>query len=77
VLRRFLTADSGSAAGLVWFRGARERCAVVSTSTLGAEECGDEGAEVDGESRVEWVGVRRLLREEERRLLLRTDSVTR
>jgi hypothetical protein len=48
-----------------WLRGARERCAVVNTSALGAEEHNDEGAEADDE-RVEWVGVRRLSREEER-----------
>jgi hypothetical protein len=77
VLRRFLTADGGSTVGLAWLRGARERCGVVGTLTLGAEECGDEGAEADGESKVEWAGVRRLSREEERRLLLRTDSATR
>jgi hypothetical protein len=50
---------------------------VVSTLALGAEERGDEGAEVDGESRAEWTGVRWLSREEEKWLLLRTDSAMR
>jgi hypothetical protein len=39
---------------LAWLRGAREWCGVVGASTLGAEERGDERAEEDGESRVEW-----------------------
>jgi hypothetical protein len=60
-----------------WLRGARERCGVVSASALGAEECGDDGAEADGESRAEWAGVRWLSREEERRLLPRTDNAMR
>jgi hypothetical protein len=47
-------ADGGSAAGLAWLRGTRERCAVVSASSLGAEERGDEGVEAHGESRVGW-----------------------
>jgi hypothetical protein len=67
VLRWFLTMDGGSEAhksGAGW-------------SALGAKECGDEGAEADGESRAEWAGVQRLSREEERRLLLWTDSATR
>jgi hypothetical protein len=58
VLQRFLAADGGSAAGLAWLRGARERCTVVSASTLGAEEHGDERAEADGEGRAEWAVVR-------------------
>jgi hypothetical protein len=70
LLRRFLAADSGSAAGLAWLRGTRERCAVVGASALGAEERGDGGAEADGKSRVEWVGVRRLSRKEERMVFL-------
>jgi hypothetical protein len=45
VLRRFLAANGGSAAGLVWLRGTRERCGVVGYSALGAEEHDDEGAE--------------------------------
>jgi hypothetical protein len=49
VLQRFLAADGGSAAGLAWLRGAREWCTMVSASTLGAEEHGDEGAEADSE----------------------------
>jgi hypothetical protein len=49
MLRRFLLADSGSAAGLAWRRGPRERCGVVGASALGAEKCGDEGAEEHGE----------------------------
>jgi hypothetical protein len=66
VLRRFLAADGGSAAGLAWLRGARERCTVVRTLALGAEERGNEGVEADGESKVEWVGVRWLSHKEER-----------
>jgi hypothetical protein len=66
VLRRFLAADGGLAAGLAWLRGAREWCAVVNASALRAEERGDEGAEADDESRMEWVGVRWPSREEER-----------
>jgi hypothetical protein len=66
VLQRFLEEDNGSAAGLAWLRGARERCGVVGASAHGAEGCGDEGAEADCESRAEWVGVRQLSREEER-----------
>jgi hypothetical protein len=54
VLRRLLAADGGSAAGLAWFRGARERCGVVGALALGAVERGDERAEADGESRAEW-----------------------
>jgi hypothetical protein len=54
VLRRFLTVDSGSAVGLPWCRGARERCGVVGPSTLGAEECSDEGAEERSENTAEW-----------------------
>jgi hypothetical protein len=77
LLRWFLMVDGGSAAGLAWHRGAREQCAVVSTLALGVEESGDEGVGADSESRVDWAGVRRLLREEERWLLLRTDSATR
>jgi hypothetical protein len=49
VLRRFLVADGGSAAGLGWLRGAREWCGVVGTSTLGAEKHGDERAEQSGQ----------------------------
>jgi hypothetical protein len=45
VLRRLLVADGGSTAGLAWRRGTRERCGVVGASVLGAEECGNEGAE--------------------------------
>jgi hypothetical protein len=60
-----------------WLRGTQELCGVVSASALGAKECGDEGAEADGESRAEWAGVQRLSWEEERRLLLWTDSATR
>jgi hypothetical protein len=41
VLQRFLAVDSGSAAGLVWLRGAQKRCAVVSASAHGAEEHGE------------------------------------
>jgi hypothetical protein len=41
VLQRLLAADGGSAAGLAWHRGARERC---GWSALGAEVCSDEGA---------------------------------
>jgi hypothetical protein len=66
VLQRFLAADGGLAAGLAWLKGTRERCAVVSTSALGAEERDNEGVEADDESRAEWVGVRRLSWEEER-----------
>jgi hypothetical protein len=66
VLQHFLEEDSGSAAGLACLRGARERCGVVDASAHGAEGRGDEGAEADCESRAEWVGVRRLSREEER-----------
>jgi hypothetical protein len=53
VLRQFLTVDGGSAAGLAWLRGTRERCGVVGASALGAEECGDERAEMHSESRAE------------------------
>jgi hypothetical protein len=53
VLRRFLTVDGGSAAGLAWLRGTRERCGVVGASALGVEECGDERARMDSESRAE------------------------
>jgi hypothetical protein len=60
-----------------WLRGTQELCGVVSALALGAKECGDEGAEADGESRAEWAGVQRLSWEEERRLLLWTDSATR
>jgi hypothetical protein len=77
VLRWFLAADGGSGAGFAWLRCARERCGVVGASTLGAEECGDEGVEADDESRVEWAGVRRLSWEEDRWLLLWTDNATR
>jgi hypothetical protein len=49
VLQLFLATDSGSVASLAWLRGARERCAVVNASALGAEEHDDEGAEVDSE----------------------------
>jgi hypothetical protein len=66
VLQCFLEEDSGSAAGLAWLRGARERCGVVGASALGAEGHDDEGAEADCESRAEWAGIRRLSREEER-----------
>jgi hypothetical protein len=38
VLQWFLLVDDGSAAGLAWLRGARERCAVVTALVLGAEE---------------------------------------
>jgi hypothetical protein len=55
MLRWFLMADSGSAAGLAWCRGPREWCGVVGASALGAEKCSDEGPEEHGESRVEWV----------------------
>jgi hypothetical protein len=34
VLRQFLAEDSGSAAGLAWLRGTRERCAVASARCL-------------------------------------------
>jgi hypothetical protein len=54
VLRRLLAVDGGSAAGMAWHRGARERCGVVGASALGAEECGEQGAEKHSESRVEW-----------------------
>jgi hypothetical protein len=54
VLQWFLAGDGGSAGGLAWLRGAREWCGVVGASALGAEECGDEGAEAEGKSRVEW-----------------------
>jgi hypothetical protein len=53
-LRRLLAADGGSAAGLAWRRGTRWRCGVVGASALGANECGNEGAEERSESRVEW-----------------------
>jgi hypothetical protein len=65
VLQRFLAADGGSTASLAWLRGARERCMVVSTSALGAEERDDEGVEADDESRAEWAGVQQLSWEEE------------
>jgi hypothetical protein len=55
VLLRLLAADGGSAAGLAWRRGARERLGVVGASALEVEECGDKGAEECGESRAEWV----------------------
>jgi hypothetical protein len=77
VLRRFLAADGGSAASLAWLGGTRERCGVVGASALGGEECGNEGAEMDGESRAEWACIQRLSQEEVRRLLLRTDSAMR
>jgi hypothetical protein len=49
VLQRFFVVDGGSAAGLAWLRGAREWCVVVNASALLADECGDDGAEVDSE----------------------------
>jgi hypothetical protein len=55
VLLRLLAADGGSAAGLAWRRGARERLGVVGASALEVEECGDKGAEECGESRAKWV----------------------
>jgi hypothetical protein len=54
VLRRLLAADGGSAASLAWRRGTRGRCGLVVASTLGAKECGGEGAEDHGKSRAEW-----------------------
>jgi hypothetical protein len=54
VLRRLLAADGGSAASLAWRRGTRGRCGLVVASTLGAKECGGEGAEDRGKSRAEW-----------------------
>jgi hypothetical protein len=63
VLQRFLVADGGSVTSFAWLRGSRERCVVVSTSALGAEERGDEGAEMDAKSRVEWAGIWQLSRD--------------
>jgi hypothetical protein len=51
VLRRFLAADNGSAAGS---RGSEAHESSAGWSALGAEERGDERAEADGESRAEW-----------------------
>jgi hypothetical protein len=51
VLRRFLTADNGSAANS---RGSEAHESGAGWSALGGEERGDERAEADGESRAEW-----------------------